>query len=614
MSGSLSRKRRLSRAATALALLLCSCGEPAGNGPEQHWVVLERADAQTRGDELQWEFDLKHPGRHVVQVVTREALPEPGPEATVKVDGKQQTEKLRADYTLKNRTVSEFKQWVSFTEAEGQTLSITLSAPFEQVRLVPHFSNEFQTRRYYEQWLAMHRSPEKQAALERFKEARFGMFIHWGIYAAAAGSWHGVRTVDSPHPGPKQPEWLMSAFQIPRAEYEKLAGSFEPDRSFARNFARLAKDTGMKYVVMTSKHHDGFAMFDSQCSDFDVVDRTPYKADTIRELYEACRAEGLDFGVYYSHGNDWRDGTDGNYANVKLRHDALGIFTHPNGKNLWDPSPNTYEEYLESKAYPQVKELLKLMPELNLLWFDGTGFLTEDQAFRFYKLAYDLNPSVIVNRRVGSDFGDYLDAGDNVIPSASAELAKHWETCGTTNNSWGHAAHDTDWKSTRELLYYFIDIASKGGNYLLNIGPDKHGRVPEACARHMREMGEWVRTNGDAIYGTTRWKVPREGQDETRLEGTGHRASRGFSRTFTSNDFWFTSKDDKVYAMALVPPDDTVHIRSLNAAAGTVEQVRLLGSDHPLQWKQSGDSLDIDFRDVKTSENGFAVEVVIQQR
>jgi len=401
--------------------------------------------------------------------------------------------------------------------------------------------------------------------------------------------------------GPKVSEWLMFKFQISREEYAELAKTFNPDTSFAKNIAKLAKDAGMKYIVITSKHHDGFALFDSKTSEFDMVDATPYKADAIKELYDACLEEGIEFGVYYSHGNDWSDGADGNYANVKKANDALGVQSHFLGKNFWDPSPNTHAEYIQNKALPQVKELLGLLPKLRLVWFDGDGYITEDQAYEFYKTIYDF-------------FGDYLDAGDNVIPSANEKLTKQWETCGTTNNSWAYKSYDKDFKSTQEMLYYLVDIASKGGNYLLNIGPDGKGNVPEQSASGLREIGDWLKVNGEAIYGTTRWKISREGQDETLLSGTEHRSKKGFSRSFSAKDFWFTTKANKVYVISLKSPQGLTKIKSLKLANAKVEKVSLLGSSAKLLWKQTEASLEVDLSDIKIDNaNGYALEVILKE-
>ncbi len=578
---------------------------PATVQDENHWVVLDVKDARVEGGRLAWSFELRGTGRYVVQTVSTGELAV----ATVEVAGERLHALLKKDFVIEAGTVSDFKKYVTFKKAGRHSLAIETSLALKQVRIVPHFSNSTSSGKFHQQWLVMNQSPEKRAAIQWFKQARFGMFIHWGLYSQAGGIWKGTRIEDSPYPGPRVAEWLMSTMQIPRTEYAELAKTFNPDKSFAHNIARLARDAGMKYVVITSKHHDGFALFNSACSSFDMVDATPYHADAIKELYDACLKAGLEFGVYYSHGNDWQDGSDGNYANIKQRNDVLGIYTHRQGKNHWDPSSNTLAEYLDSKAYPQIAELVQTMPRLRLLWFDGEGFITEEQSFRFYKMIYDLNPNILVNRRVGHGFGDYLDAGDNRIPGVEEKLPKHWETCGTTNNSWGYKSYDDDWKSTRELLYYFIDIASKGGNYLLNIGPDGQGRVPEPSARRLREVGQWLAVNGEAIYGTTRWRIPHEGQGETLLEGTGHRAAKGFSRRFTSEDFWFTAKGDKVYAISLVPARDRVWIRSLSADVGAVKQVRLLGSDRVLAWKQTADGLEVDMTDLVTSRNGFALEV-----
>ena len=603
-----------------LMLLALACNQsysPLIQG-DDHWLVLPVEKAREVNGKLIWDFKLKRQGNYNVQIISKGELQSPLPQIHLESGGAELKEVPDKIFVLElageKQTVSQFKRTILYKETGMHSLSIDAGTPIQQVRIIPPAGKHlgFGSGKYDEQWLRMHSSPEKQAALEWLKEAKYGMFIHWGLYSQAGGIWKGIRIEDSPYPGPRVAEWLMSTFQISREEYEKLADTFNPDRSFAEKIAQLAKEAGMKYVVITSKHHDGFALFDSQCSDYDIVDRTPYKADAIKELYDACLKEGLKFGVYYSHGNDWYDGADGNYATIKRHNDSIGVLSHKQGKNFWDPSPNTFTEYLDNKAYPQIEELLRLMPDLSLIWFDGDGNLTEDQSLKFYKLIYDINPNVLVSRRVGYDFGDYLDAGDNVIPSASDKLSKQWETCGTTNNSWGFKSYDDDWKSTSELLYYLIDISSKGGNYLLNIGPDGKGHVPESSARGLQEVGHWLKVNGDAIYGTTRWLIPHEGQSETELKGTGHRAAKGFTRKFTPGDFWFTARGGKVYAISLVQAGEKVEIKSLNKETGTISGVRLLGSEQVPEWKQTESELSLDLRGVETGENGFALEITFE--
>ena len=375
-----------------------------------------------RQKQYRWDFELKIPGSYVVQLISQVSSANDDPAVRVDVDGDSFSDFLNKAYLIEDGIVWQSTKAVAL-KAGRHRLAVQTELKPTMVRLASEAYEKSRihtsSSKYYEPWLKMHRSPEKQAALVRHKENRFGMFVHWGAYSVAGGSWKGTRIEQSDIRGPRVAEWLMYTFNISRAEYREFAKQFNPDKSFAQNIAKFAKDTGMKYVVITAKHHDGFALFDSHCSDWDVTDACPYEGDLIKELYDACRAEGLDFGVYYSHGHDWVDGTDANYANVKQVRDALGVPTRPNGKNLWDPSPNSYADYLEFKAYPQIAELIKLMPELSLIWFDGEGLITEAQAFRFYKLIYDLNPNIVVNRRIGYDFGDHVDAGDNKTPAGS---------------------------------------------------------------------------------------------------------------------------------------------------------------------------------------------------
>lgn len=582
------------------------------------WIELKAEKAFKVEEESSWDFQLNQPGTYNLQIIYDGELDAISSELTVESGDFEITEIPEKIFVIKEgnvqRTVFQFSKNLNYATSGKTALKLTSNSDFNRIRITPNYKNNlgFGSGKYDAEWNKMHNSPEKQKALDWFKDAKYGMFIHWGLYSQAGGIWKGERMEASDNIGPKVSEWLMYKFQIPRDEYAELAKTFNPDQSFAQNIAKLAKDAGMKYVVITTKHHDGFALFNSQSSAYDITDATPYEGDLVKELYDACLAEGLDFGVYYSHGNDWYDGSDGNYANVKKVNDSLGILSHAPGKNLWDPSPNTHAEYIQTKALPQVKELIELLPKLRLVWFDGNGYVNEDQAYEFYKTIYDLNPSIIVNRRVGYNFGDYLDSGDNVIPSSNEKLSKHWETCGTTNNSWAFKSYDHDFKSTQEMLYYLVDIASKGGNYLLNIGPDGEGHVPEQSAVGLREMGAWLNVNGEAIYGTTRWKVTSEGQDETLLEGTGHRAKKGFSRTFSADDFWFTTKENKVYAISFVNPEAEVEIKSLSLANGKINTVRLLGDSSKIDWKQNEQSLKVNLPELNTERQSYVLEITLK--
>lgn len=578
-----------------------------------YWLVLEPETAIKNNNQLEWNFNLKHSGLYYVQLL-RDGIHEDSDSLiNIVINNDTINESLLQSFVInestKPETVSSLKKTIDFKINSSNTVSIKTNTHFTKIRLVPHHKNQISLGKHKEEWLTMHNSEEKQKALKWFNNAKFGMFIHWGLYSQASGIWKDTKIEQSPYNGPRVAEWLMSTFRISREEYKELAKTFNPDASFAVNFAKLAKDAGMKYVVITSKHHDGFALFDSAASDYNVVDATPYKQDIIKELYDACLKEGIEFGVYYSHGNDWMDGADGNVLSIKKNNNSLGLYTHMNGKNYWDPSPNSFESYIDNKAIPQIKELLALLPKLRLIWFDGEGNVTEEQSFKFYKLIYDTNPNVLVTRRVGFGFGDYEDAGDNVIPSGDEVLEKQWETCGTTNNSWGYKSYDQDWKSTKETLYYIINIASKGGNYLLNIGPDGNGNVPKASANILREVGDWLKINGEAIYGTKRWSVINEGDKETNLGGTGHRAAKGFNHSFTKNDFWFTTKNNTIYAISLMPSSDSILIKSLNKKTESIKDVSILGGCKIKNWLQTEKGLVINLENNISNENGFVVKI-----
>ena len=455
-----------------------------------------------------------------------------------------------------------------------------------------------------DEWGKMNQS--KQETKEWFKEAKFGMFIHWGLYSIPGGIWKGKKIHDmrSPHVA----EWIMYSANIPRAEYAELAKQFNPVKFNANEIVKLAKDAGMKYIVITSKHHDGFALFDSKVSNYDVMDATPFKRDIIKELHEACKKQGIDFGLYYSQNIDWFDGSDAQSEISAKRNPDIPEWEKTFGANTWDPSPNSFEDYLKNKAHPQVKELMNQYPDLKLLWYDMPWRMTAEQSFNFYKAVYEIQPQILINERIGSGFGDYTIPGDNTIPLEYESLKKPWETVGTFNNSWGYNSYDNDWKSPIEVLYWLVEIVSKGGNYMLNIGPTGDGEVPTVSVYSLNVIGKWLAVNGDAIYGTKRWKTTREGPTNLNFKSTEDRAEKGFENSFTSEDFWFTQKDNCVYAISLAKPRDTIKIKAFNSSVGEIKSVEIIGQGK-VKYTQSTDSLVVIMPEGFTSENGFVIKI-----
>ncbi|MCP4312445.1 MAG: alpha-L-fucosidase [Bacteroidetes bacterium] len=464
-------------------------------------------------------------------------------------------------------------------------------------------------------WTEMNAS--KKESFEWFNEAKFGMFIHWGLYSIPGGEWDGKR-IESYH-CPCVAEWIQHAAEVPRTEYRKLMEQFNPVEFDADYWASLAANAGMKYIILTSKHHDGFALFDSKVSDFDVMG-SPFKRDIVAELHKACKDHGIKLCLYYSHNVDWMDGADCNYQwFVDYNEGVWPENFHTNmagkkittmGANLWDPSPNSFDEYLLNKAYPQVEEILTNYPDLGLIWYDMARFMTPEQSFKFYQLAYQHQPQALVNDRVGSGLGDYAIPGDNKIPADDEQMNKPWETVGTMNNSWGFKHYDHDWKSPYEILYWILEIASKGGNYVLNVGPKPDGSIPEESVARLTEIGAWMKTFGDAIYGTTRWEITKEGPTTLAMDGTNAREKEGFNTKFTAADIWFTSRENLVYAMALeIPGKGEVLIRSF--AGKDVKQVRLPGGEKPLKWELTSEGLRVKLPKKAMENLGYALEITL---
>ncbi len=335
----------------------------------------------------------------------------------------------------------------------------------------------------------------KDERMEWWRDARFGMFIHWGLYSIPAGTWEGEKV-------PGIGEWIMHRADIAVADYEKLAGQFNPVKFDADAWVRLARQAGMKYLVITSKHHDGFCLWDSKVTDYDIIDATPFDRDILAELEKACKKHGVKFCLYHSI-MDWH------------HPDAQAPF-YPNYNDRNRSNPN-FPRYVENYMKPQLKELITEYGPLGVLWFDGEWIKdwTEPQGRELYQYVRSLQPNIIVNNRVGKgrkgmeglNKDDQEYSGDFGTPEqqipATGLPGVDWESCMTMNDTWGYKSYDDNWKSSETLLRNLADIASKGGNFLLNVGPTSEGLIPDASVERLVAMGEWMKVNGESIYGTT---------------------------------------------------------------------------------------------------------------
>lgn len=326
--------------------------------------------------------------------------------------------------------------------------------------------------------------------MQWWREARFGLFIHWGLYSLLARG-----------------EWVMYQEQIPIKEYEKLAARFNPVRFDARSWVRMAKETGMKYIVITAKHHEGFSMFRTRVSDYNIVQATPFGRDPMLELAEACREEGIRLCFYYSHVREWRHphaqslevgerGKIGNYG------------------NFWDhrdePSKNL-QRYIDEFDKPQLRELLTQYGPIGAIWFDTPSLIRPDQARELAEWVRQFQPDCLVSGRVGGNgIADFESMGDCEVPS-SAKAGLDWETAMTICEAWGYnTAPDNVYRSPRSLIHQLVDVAGLGGNYLLNVGPTGEGVIPEEARERLAAIGRWMLSNGESVHGTSASPFPKK--------------------------------------------------------------------------------------------------------
>ncbi len=428
---------------------------------------------------------------------------------------------------------------------------------------------------------------QKDARMKWFREARFGMFIHWGLYAIPAGRWDGK---DVPGIG----EWIMNRASIPVSDYKALAPQFNPTQFDAHTVVALAKAAGMKYIVIKAKHHDGFAMYNSAADPFNIVAGTPYKKDPVRALAEEAQEQGIRFGFYYSQYQDWT---------------APGGAAYKTGDHKpptyhWDTAQDgDFSAYLHTKAIPQLHELLtNYGASPSILWFDTpyeSGYhstdnpdldrahgMTPEWAGEIVRLL-NTRKELIWNNRLGGGYQGDTETPEQYIP-AQGYPGRDWESCMTINDTWGYKSTDRNFKSAETLLRNLIDIASKGGNYLLNIGPDAMGNVPPEETERLQAVGRWMETNGESIYATQ----PTLFGPEAGAPSTTERGPNGQPKFIPAWKWRSTTKADRVYVHLFVWPGGSLH---LNNMPRTVTGAYLLAdaAHKPLPVTQNGGTVDV---------------------
>jgi len=393
-----------------------------------------------------------------------------------------------------------------------------------------------------------------------FKEAKFGLFIHWGLYSIPAGDWQGQRV-------PGIGEWIMHNAPIPVKTYEGFAKQFDPEQFNAEQWVTMAQNAGMKYIVITSKHHDGFAMFHSAVSPYNIFDATPFHRDPIRELAQACAAHGIKFGFYYSQSQDWHEpGGMGNTNDFEL----------DTNKDM----DGSYDKYLKEKAEPQVAELLQNYGPVCLIWFDtARDMAANGRGQAFLDLVHKYQPACLVDGRLGVA-GDYVSTGDNTIPNVGIDT-NYFEVPATVNHTWGFRTDDTDWKSPGEIVFKLVDIASKGGNYLLNVGPTSKGVIPADCQSNLLTVGRWLKSYGEVIYGAGASPFGAE-FGEYSSTTTDHTGNKIF---LARNDWRCTTQPGKLYFTIFnFPKDGLVDLPSFK---NDITKAYVVGTEKPVEISET---------------------------
>ena len=405
---------------------------------------------------------------------------------------------------IKNSLLVSVITLVTLNAALAQSTSVVSTNPRDQKAIDEAISGW---------WTASMKNHEQRIAW--WREAQFGCFIHWGVYSTFGGEWNG-----KPFKG--YAEHMMRIQKIPRAEYAaKVVSIFNPEKFDAEAWVKLIKAAGMKYVIITAKHHDGFAMYPSSVSKYNIRDATPFKRDPMRELSDACKRNGIRFGFYYSHAFDWEDpnapGNDWDYDNPAGDRGLYG------GVNWFDLHPELLpkaQRYVDEKAIPQIVELLKnYRPDI--LWFDTPSKLPLSENIKILKAVRAVDQNVVVNGRLargaGHSFGDYKNTGDRAAEIVPTE--GDWETIPTTNESYGYHKFDLSHKPVSHFVQLMAKAAARGGNVLMNIGPMGDGTIDPKDQEILRGIGKWLSVNGESIYGSERTPLPVQSWGESSTKG-----------------------------------------------------------------------------------------------
>ncbi|MBQ0105698.1 MAG: alpha-L-fucosidase [Armatimonadetes bacterium] len=386
-----------------------------------------------------------------------------------------------------------------------------------------------------------------------WKDAGLGIFFHIGPYSCYEGEYKG-------RPSPGTAEWIQSQFWIKNSEYEETAKTFNPVKFDADQWVRRAKDAGAQYIVFTSKHHDGFANFRTDFSDYSLWNYQ--HKDMVRDIARACEKYNMRFGIYYSHNVDWHEKDGG--ANDPQLHKKIGWCP----SNQWDFPPGEDKDYdvnryFESKAFPQIKELLTNYGKVDIMWFDLAYGITEEQAKKFYDIVKGIQPDCLICSRICFEnfkYADYHSLADNTTAKEPTENRS--EACITLNDTWGYSRLDNNWKSWSWVLHTLAKSVALNSNICLNVGPKPDGSWPEETIKVFSEMADWMKINKESIHG-----------------------NRPVFGVPVNDDYVFTKKGKTVY-LHFLKDMESVDISEFNTKA---KSIKVLGNRYKIKWSQNRD-------------------------